>query len=47
MMPGKLYIFWFVVLLLEFCGVLAEPGSWAATGRTLGQGSALLFEAGR
>ena len=29
-MPGKLYIFSFVVLLLEFCGALAGPGSWAA-----------------
>ena len=46
MMPGKLYIFSFVVLLLEFCGALAGPGLWAA-GRTLGLGSALLFEAGR
>ena len=47
MMSGKLYIFSFIVLLLEFCGALAGPGLWAATGRTLGQGSALLSEAGR
>ena len=31
-MSGKLYIFSFIVLLLEFCGALAGPGSWAAGG---------------
>ena len=47
MMPGKLYIFSFVVLLLEFCGALAGPGSWAVNRADPRRGAALLPEAGR